>query len=259
MRLIVNIDDLRAFDRDYANGLLKNPLEYHSAAEDALGSIIEHVFSEKSVVDPAGFRIGFSGSFGDHHVSPRTLNASQLGKMISLEGIITRCSLVRPKMVKSAHYCPTTSHFYTRPYHDALTSTSTELPTTSIVPQTDDDNNLLQIEYGFCEFRDYQRISIQEMPERAPAGQLPRSTDVVLDGDLVDKCKPGDRIQLVGMYRSIGGGSSGAFKSVLPHTFLPIFLIVFLDPSSSQTTSTSFHRRSAAALLKRLSQKLTSE
>lgn len=57
------------------------------------------------------------------------------------------------------------------------------------------------------------------MPERSPLGQLPRSVDVVLDNDLVDKAKPGDRIQVVGVYRALAGvtanTTSGVFKTVL--------------------------------------------
>ncbi|KAG6837868.1 MCM DNA helicase complex subunit [Arthromyces matolae] len=215
-RLIVNIDDLRDYNREFADGLLKQPTDYLPAFEDALLSIIQRVHdAEKHEIASKSYRIGFSGSFGDHHISPRTLHAVHLGKMISLEGIITRCSLVRPKMLKSVHYCPETNLFLAREYRDATTSTSNLPPTSSVLPQTDDDGHPLQTEYGLCVFRDHQRISIQEMPERAPAGQLPRSTDIILDDDLVDKCKPGDRIQLVGVFRSVGGGSNGAFKSLI--------------------------------------------
>ncbi|KAF9015050.1 ATP dependent DNA helicase [Cyathus striatus] len=215
-RLIVNIDDLRDYDREYADGLLKQPVDFVPAFDDALASVVQRVYDpEKHNIDSKAYKVGFSGSFGDHHVNPRTLRATHLGNMISLEGIITRCSLVRPKMLKSIHYCPETRLFHSREYRDATSTTSNLPPTTSLTPQTDDEGHPLQMEYGFCVFRDHQRISIQEMPERAPPGQLPRSTDVILDDDLVDKCKPGDRIQLVGVYRSVGGGAGGAFKSLI--------------------------------------------
>ena len=86
-------------------------------------------------------------------------------------------------------------------------------------PQEDDEGNPLVTEYGHCVYRDHQTISVQEMPERAPAGQLPRGVDVIMDDDLVDKCKPGDRIQLVGLYRSLGnrnaGEGSSTFRTLL--------------------------------------------
>jgi DNA replication licensing factor MCM3 len=127
----------------------------------------------------------------------------QIGTLICIEGIVTRCSLVRPKVTKSIHYCEKTQVFHSREYRDG-TSMANAMPTGAVYPKEDDDGNPLTTEFGFSTYRDYQTMSIQEMPERASAGQLPRPVDVILDDDLVDKVKPGDRVQVVGLYRSIG-------------------------------------------------------
>jgi DNA replication licensing factor MCM3 len=111
-------------------------------------------------------------------------------------------------MLKSIHYCDATQKFHSRAYHDAtiIAPSSTMTGSTTVIPQDDGDGHPLLMEYGLSTFRDNQTVSIQEMPERAPAGQLPRGVEVVLADDLVDCCKPGDRIQLVGVYKSSGGG-----------------------------------------------------
>jgi DNA replication licensing factor MCM3 len=70
-------------------------------------------------------------------------------------------------------------------------------------------------------YKDHQTVTLQEMPERAPMGQLPRSVELVLDHDLVDKVKPGDRVQIVGVFRALATSSqgqsstSGVFKTVI--------------------------------------------
>lgn len=39
------------------------------------------------------FFISFEGSFGNKHVTPRTLTSRFLGNMVCLEGIVTKCEI----------------------------------------------------------------------------------------------------------------------------------------------------------------------
>jgi DNA replication licensing factor MCM3 len=74
------------------------------------------------------------------------------------------------------------------------------------------------MEYGFCKYKDIQTINIQEMPEKVPTGLLSRSIEVILQDDLVDQAKPGDRVQIHGLFRPLVGGytiSAGTFKTTL--------------------------------------------
>lgn len=219
-RLTVSIDEVRSHSRELAEGLLHTPFDHSQAFDQALKDIVKtlgnrpiHETAEETV-----YYCAFIGSFGEYACNPRTLSSHYLNHMVSLEGIVTKCSLVRPKVVKSVHYNENKATFHFREYRDQ-TMTANGASSTSVYPTQDAEGNPLVTEYGYCTYRDHQTISIQEMPERAPAGQLPRGVDVIMDDDMVDRVKPGDRIQLVGIYRSLGnrnaGTGSSTFKTLI--------------------------------------------
>lgn len=198
-RLIINVNDLRQKNPAQAN-LLLNSNEELVIFQRVLYDFVSRQNAEYAA-KVGDFFIGFEGSFGSKHVTPRSLSAQYLGSIVACEGIVTKCSLVRPKIVKSVHYCPSTKKTIERKYTD-LTSFDA-FPSSSVYPTKDEDGNLLETEYGLSVYKDHQTFTIQEMPEKAPAGQLPRSVDVIVDNDLVDQCKPGDRVQVVGNYRCL--------------------------------------------------------
>ncbi|KAG4094749.1 MCM-domain-containing protein [Neocallimastix lanati (nom. inval.)] len=218
-RLIVNIDDIRERRVEYFDGIRNSPMEYLPAFDAALNEIINPESSNRKLKSEEDFyHVGLDGSFGANEISPRSINAKFIGKLVCLEAIVTRCSIVRPKILRSVHYCEKTKMYHSRDYRDA-TMSGNSIPTSTVYPKEDENGNPLTTEYGYCLYRDFQTVSIQEMPERAPAGLLPRPLDVIFEDDLVDCVKPGDRVRLVGTYRSIGGkvstAASGTFRTII--------------------------------------------
>lgn len=226
-RFVVDINQIRSFENDLANKIIHRPREYIVALQEASIERCKKIDpSLEKALKTADLQVGFEGSFGQNAVSPRGLTAQMLNSLVQVEGIVTKCSNVRPKLTKSVHYCPKTK---IHSYRDYLDNTSIsigidrgdgeKLPTSTIIPTKDKDGNELELEYGLCKYKDYQSILLQEMPEKSKVGQLPRSVDVLLEYDLVDRAKPGDRIVCVGVYRTLptsqNGMATGAFRTVL--------------------------------------------
>ncbi|KAH9117391.1 hypothetical protein AeMF1_008844 [Aphanomyces euteiches] len=230
-RLMIDLNVLRVYDGNFTTGnneanivtrLLQAPSEYLPPLEEAVRDAVtnaQNSYNPKAAmnVDVAQVEVGLEGDFGAHFMTPRGLVASFLSQCVCVHGIVTKCSAVRPKVVKSVHYCKETNEMMSREYRDHTSLTG--VPTTSVYPTKDANGNLLETEFGLCQYKDYQVITIQETPETAPLGQLPRSCDVMLEADLVDKCKPGDRIHVIGVFRAIASetaaSSSGVFKTVM--------------------------------------------
>ncbi|KAJ2854971.1 MCM DNA helicase complex subunit, partial [Coemansia erecta] len=252
-RLVISIDHIREFDAAAAAQLMAEPAETIPALEAAATEIARSA-AAASGIDAALLHVlvGFRGAFGANHLTPRGLRALLLGQLVCVEGIVTRCSLVRPKVVRSVHYADATKTFYAKSYYDAATSMGTSAVggMSSAYPTTDDKGNPLTTEFGFSRYADHQTVNIQEMPERAPPGQLPRGVDVLLDGDLVDTVKPGDRVALVGVYRALGGrattSASAVFRTVLVVNAVRVFGAGSLAASGS-TSARDINARAGAS------------
>lgn len=74
--------------------LLKEPASWLPAADAALKDMAVNVATDRmaEALKQETFYVGYKGSFGENHTTPRTLRSDKLGKMVCLEGIVTRCA-----------------------------------------------------------------------------------------------------------------------------------------------------------------------
>jgi len=75
-----------------------------------------------------------------------------------------------------------------------------------------------------CEFVDMQTLRLQEDPENIPTGEMPRRIKLSCDRKLVDRVKPGSRINAIAIYETMPAASknknkdkSGAFGVQIPY------------------------------------------
>lgn len=77
-------------------------------------------------------------------------------------------------------------------------------------------------QYGTNSLPKLPMITLQESPGRIPAGRIPRSKEVILLSDLCDMCRPGDEIEVTGVYTNNYDGSLNT-----EHGF-PVFATVII-------------------------------
>lgn len=133
-----------------ADGLLNQPAELVEAFNYALKEVVR-TFSDRpksETSEDVVYYCAYIGSFGEFSVNPRTLGSNQLNHMVSLEGIVTKTSLVRPKVVKSVHYNENKQKFHYREYTDQTTSTGAA--STSVYPTEDGEGNPVRLPLRVC-------------------------------------------------------------------------------------------------------------
>jgi DNA replication licensing factor MCM3 len=92
--------------------LIARPMDALPAVERALRDYVGSVHADHLKAAERArreFRVGFDGSFGAHALTPRSLSAAFLGMLVSVEGVVTRCTCARRARYGTAHISSTHS------------------------------------------------------------------------------------------------------------------------------------------------------
>ncbi|KAJ4828463.1 MCM DNA helicase complex subunit mcm6 [Turnera subulata] len=123
----------------------------------------------------------------------RELTTAEIGKLVSVTGVVTRTSEVRPELLQGTFRCVECGGIiknveqqfkYTEP--------------TICVNATCNNRAKWILLRQESKFADWQRVRMQETSKEIPAGSLPRSLDVILRHDIVEQARAGDTVVFTG-------------------------------------------------------------
>ena len=64
------------------------------------------------------YHITFEGNLGRNLITPRGLNSNMINQLVAVQGIVTRQSIVRQRLLRSVHYCEKTEKGIVREYNN---------------------------------------------------------------------------------------------------------------------------------------------
>ncbi len=131
-------------------------------------------------------------------VQLRKIRSDDINKLVSVEGILVRATPVKERVVRIwlQHVPPGCGDEFEWPADGEELQETIDMP--AVCPKCGKPGQFKWIKER-SEIVDWQKVVIQEKPEEIPAGQLPRQLEAILEDDLVDSARPGDRIKMVGV------------------------------------------------------------
>ncbi|MGN6629235.1 MAG: minichromosome maintenance protein MCM [Candidatus Nitrosocosmicus sp.] len=210
--ITVDYIDFDSFNPLLARDITHKPDEMLASFNEAVISILSEIHPEyvDEIKDHIRVRIG------NYAVQKglRDINADVINKLLGVSGMVVRSSEVKPFGKKIAYRCLNCNHINV----SQLKGLSVKKPQRCI----NCSEKELEMDIENSLFIDFQLVRLQELPEDLPAGQLPHYIEVTILGDLVDQCRPGDRIMLTGVVRIdqeassfLSGSSASQIKTSL--------------------------------------------
>jgi len=188
--LTVNCAHLREYNEALYRQLVNYPVEVVQIFDIAANDLFQDLYpnlAEPITICVRPFNI-------EQTTTIRRLNPTDAGKLLTIAGMVTRCSSIVPEMVRAFFKCVVCTFTKEVPVVDGHVAE----PHVCTICNSKFSFTLI---HNRCRYIDKQLIKLQESPDDMPAGQTPSNVALIACADLVEKVNPGDRIFVTGIYR----------------------------------------------------------
>jgi DNA replication licensing factor MCM2 len=130
--------------------------------------------------------------------SLRDLRQIHLNAFVKVTGVVTRRTGVFPQLKLTRFNCVKCGYLMGPHYNNDSSTASNECPFRACLRCQSTGPFTLNSDYTV--YRNYQKVTLQESPGSVPPGRTPRSKEVILVGDLIDSARPGEEVEVTGVY-----------------------------------------------------------
>ncbi|PHH78145.1 hypothetical protein CDD80_7319 [Ophiocordyceps camponoti-rufipedis] len=123
----------------------------------------------------------------------RSLRAANIGQLLSISGTVTRTSEVRPELSLATFVCEDCRAIVPNVEQTFRYTEPTQCPNGVCANRVN-----WQLDIRHSTFVDWQKVRIQENSSEIPTGSMPRTLDVILRGEMVDRAKAGEKCIFTG-------------------------------------------------------------
>jgi replicative DNA helicase Mcm len=190
--LYVDFPDLLTHNVDLASRIVEKPRVMLPALEERL-TLVARGIDEDYTSSVRRVHLRFTELSNSFNL--RNIRSTEVGKLISVEGIIVKSTPIKERVQRALFKHLECGAEFEWPEGGEV-GEFLEMPSQCPLCRKGGHFRLLTEK---SEMVDWQRAIIQERPEEVPPGQLPRQMEVIMEDDLVDSTRPGDRAKVVGI------------------------------------------------------------
>ncbi|KAI8384368.1 DNA replication licensing factor MCM7 [Radiomyces spectabilis] len=134
----------------------------------------------------------------DPTLAVRHVNGALLGHLVTLRGIVTRVSDVKPFLQVNTYSCDACGSEIFQEIKQRQFTPLTECP--SQMCRNNSIKGKLYMQTRACKFLAFQEVKVQELTDQVPVGHIPRTMTVHLYGAMCRQLTPGDVCHVSGIF-----------------------------------------------------------